>query len=631
MKDTIIKLEAEIEELKKRLSAIFISHTTVDQLKSITNYFDSVQTYLQNLTTSFNSHTKNFEEYSTKIENLESQIIDINTILNKLPNFDNFDADQINSKVENLTSKIETFETKFNSFIGENDTTLETILNDISSLQTDLGAMQEGIDSINAEISSINSDIGSMQTTITNLSSTQNSLSSAQNSMSANISTLENRVATNETNITTLQESANAVGEFDDRISALETNYDIPFNVCNDRNLVMHLNCLNNPVKSRYYYYRVVETGQVEQNFTLNYTSTGSGTLTINLYENDVLEKTLTVNLSQNASSYSFSHLFMPIDSYQNFQFEVSSTTQVIFSNVYCYFRGINIQIYEYDQDLKFKCCDNKVYVTKYEGTKIKYGMFTKEEFDFNNMILTYEIDDDNETLKNRYAVFSARINIDDDGDMCDFTPILMLEKTDGLTYLYEVNTTSNELTLINSYNLVISGSVETSMLARPMTTGVYNGTPKTYFLSTDYKNVSNAYLTGYTKLLSSWYYFVFAQRNYLKANAKTLSTASARSVSLNKNNYFYFAFESDNVKTLIKLEKGISAYAFMRGDLLGDVFIFDGKNVKKYEVKRTYNSSTGYINTQTFIEEFKNCDFVWEIFDNIFIKHTKNGWELIK
>lgn len=604
MSKTIEELQSYLEELEKRIKAMSKAHTTLELLIEITSYFDTVQHYLNDIEDSFDSHTINCNTFATQIASLQEQISTINLKLQNSSGNGNFDSTEINTKLQNLTTSLTTLETKLNSFMGENAISLDSLIEYISSLQTEVGSLQEQIDAITTEISSINESIGLMQTTITNLSTTQNSLSSAQNSMSANISTLETRVSTNETRLTTaetnIETNTTTVRGFNDRITNLELDYKFAYKLFDKCSLTLHMNSTENFVKSRKFQYYTKNFGDIEQNFTLNYISSGQGTITLRFYENNVLFRTYEINLSEHPNKFDFSEIYFTTSMFQDFHFEVSSTTSVIYTGLDCLFKGVNVYIFNHDKDLKIKIYDKKVYVTKYDNTKIYYGVFDVETFDYDTMTLDWFIDDVNDADKILYAIFLPV-------DYNSVTPYLVCEKSDGMFYYYTINPTTGELTLDSTIEYLASGEVINAMSS----SGVFVIKDNKLHLHGKLGPVVNM-VDNVENLPTTW----------LTANSNmhpsyTNSFGGVSFYALNENGKWYY-FDSMYTKKPT-LFGDYSSIHF--GSNLNFMYIYGIKNnrIDKYK-----SSSKGI----SLVETIEDCDFVYETSLTKRIVHTRNGWE---
>lgn len=577
MKKDLTKLTQDLEELEKRIKAISTSYTTLAQIIAVRDSLDQLKTCFNELTTAIKEDD------------------------------DDASLEQLNA----LSTRVTVCET------------------DILALQTDLSSTQEDLATLQTDLSSTNTIVGEHSTTITNLQATQTSLQSAQTNMQTTISNQTNTLSTHTTDITSLKsrmttaENALAnvdtekVTQIDNRVSIIENDENNVFSSFEHKNLIMHLNCGNGFVKSRLYYYRTNKGSDVLQKFTINYNSSNSGTLTIRLYQDSRLVKTCSVDLSQNPNSFSFSYEHYSNNSYQNYQFEVSSTTSIVFKSIDCFFYGTNIQLFEYDEELKIRCINETIYVTKYIDSKIKFGKFAKDEFNvscLNVENLPYIIDDSQDSEKIRYACFCGSF-IENASRDYTFNDTLVFEKTDNMLYFYNYDTSSQTMTLQQSETFVGGYDYQTCYRDKPTYIEVGNKHPSIKFFAQNYIPLEYNY---YNKLKGNSYDIISVRHNYLKNGEFSTFLSSANGfIMYQDGNYYYQDCCTSNKYILLPKCKKIYANNYSRG--YGIAFLFDGLDILIYK----YGSQEG----KEFVSygKIENCDYASLLYDNK-ILYRKNG-----
>ena len=614
MKNSIAKLQSEFDEIGKRISSIFESHTTTTQLTSIKQYFNSIQEYLQNLLTSFNTHIDNCVTYSTQISQLQNEVSTINSTLETLESLKNLNA----TEIENLI-------TKFNSFMGENDTTLDTLINDISSLQTDLGAMQETIDSINTEISSINLDIGSMQTTITNLSSTQNSLSSAQNSMSANINSIDSRLTTAENNISALTGGVD-VGEFDSRITTLEDENGFN-NHYAYKKATYNLTPTDFKLFTPEYYFCSTTNGYTELKINLNYTNISATKLYIYFILNKNTIKTYTVDLTSLSNNFQIVYKYKTSLIGQSVKINCTANNCITFDNLELELYGSKVHFFDYDKNLKVHCFDNQVFITKKENGIAHYGLFSSTDaIDLGKLPNQKAFQsDDGSYLTIEYVPFSASSN----GYYTEYVYAMYTENANNERYLsvLDNNNTSNsylvDKPLANNgyYNDIFwtIGGAPYMLYFNPATKLLY-GT-----LATTNLNSYNYNLTE-TNLDENWVYVTSVSKNFNLYNSNCLDRFYVKAIAINKDGNAYL-LNKKSFSNVLKIGKGLYVTAYEHEDESINVYLSDYEKTYKYKLE--LNSSSEYVST--YITTIKDCDCIYETFNNKIIKHmvSTNTWEV--
>lgn len=613
--DTISKLQAELEELEKRLKAISNAQSTLSHLIAIRDYFDKVQEYLEIIKDEYSSSSSSCTECNEKIADLQEQINTINNTITNLPSGGgDVDLGEIELSIQNLTNEIENIK-------NGSDANLMSLSTDISTLQTEIGYIQDQIDERTTEISAINTQIGDMQNTITNLSSTQNSMTSAHTSMNNSINSLGTRLSTAEANISTLTGGVD-VSAIEERLNQLETDvHTVPF-------LFKDFNYGFTPkdfiLHSREYSYSVEKGSYVKQLFTLHYTSSGVGTLSVQLLLDKEEVKTVEVDLTKNPNCYTLEHNFVAKEHTQNMKIIVTGTSTYTFNGISLEIFGKKIRFFPYDEEIKVYCFNNKIYLTRYQDGVVKYGKFAHDdEIDLENLPETMELCDDdsdgytfvaygplNYPTKFPNGLYEVIYKIGIDNK----TRLDVITKTDNLG-LSLIGTTKN------CGSLMLGGHKQTPY-AYSARYGVATRCALQESISNfDYANIAEA---------GDWIACEPIHRNFMREDEvegehtySQLPTKQISAIALGENGYYYY-LNHDTVQKYVKIAKGLSCFAFAKTFYTANVYIFDGKNIQKYFVNITQQ-------TCTFIETITDCDCVYETYNDKIIKHTisTNTWSI--
>ena len=572
MSKTITDLNAQIEELEKRIKAISTSHYTLAQIIAVRDSLDQVKICLNEL-----NHTLANEE-------------------------DDASASELSALAQRVT------------LLEESMLAIET---DLSSAQDDIADLQTDISTINSNISEQNTSITNLQSAQTSLQATQTNLQASLSSQASQISTNQTNIATNTTQISNLDSrlataetqlasiDTSVTTNLDTRLSEIENDESKSFSTFDHKTLVLHLNCSETAVKSRPFYYRANKQRDVLQKFTLNYTSSGQGTLTINLYENQTQYKTFVVDLQENPDSFSFEYEFFTNDSYQNYQFEASSTTPVTFKNFNCKFYGVNVQIFEHDEDIKIRCMNETIYVTKYIGSKIKFGKFGKDNFTVSCLEdenLPYELDDINEDVKITYASFCGALERIT-STTYNYYDVLVLEKNDGQVYYYNFDTATQATTLRQELTYVGGYEYYTELVEY---LGVCDGYgtkharikfPSTNYIPYDYND--NSILKG------KIYDIVLPKQNYLKDGQFDTTINHANAFFMYQDGQYMYNYTCTS-ELYIKFGNAKKLFANQTGFGYGYVFAYNGKDMDVYY----YNQKITYKST------LSNCSYACMLYD---------------
>lgn len=614
MSTTIQQLTTQIEELEKRIKAISTSTSTLTQLIAIRDYISNIQEYLQTLNTLSDEHISDYNALVESVDALSKKVDEIQ------PGTSSGGGGASSEEIESLTTQVNEINNRLNILIGDSASTLPTIDAGISELQTDLAYAEEDIADLNSEISSINSSVGELQTQYNTLNNAQTSLSSAQTSLSSTVSSLDTRLDTAEQNISALTNGID-VGLLDDRILALE-NLNSPNSNCYKfKNLMLFMRLANEERKSMFYHYKTDDTSFVFQYFKLNYYSSGSGTFTITLYENDVATKTFTVDLSQNPSSFSFSHLHFPTQKYQNFRFGITSTDTTAYTNdVDVLIMGKNISIFEQQKDLHIECANNIIFISSHKNGDFKYGMQAPEALDitFDNLSsfnFPY-------LKKCRRAVFSTYVATSNNlySHVYNWLRIECFNDKDKSYRLNTDNTVSYEYEadgLSPKSGHIVMSTIESGACLlihnnKPYYT-IANGDSYSY---NEIKNIAN-YLPG------NWYsLYGLRSNNIISGQDKNIKNTAYTYFGYYEDDYIYSIY-GNTVKGVSKLcPGGDFLTAYLQTDETVNLYVNRGYTTEKYILTKN-----GYNYTCTHAETIEDCACYYEVLGNKCIKQTKQGW----
>lgn len=646
---TIQELTTLIEELEKRISKLSTAQNITSQLLAIKEYIADVQNYLQELNISFDNHVKNCTDYSTDISNINSDIDtinnNINEIIDTLDSLTGVNAEQITDITNNLNS----LTSKVNNFLGNNTTTLNSLVNDISEIQTDLGSCQDDIADINTEISAINSSIGEQNTTITNIQTAQTNLSTTQSNQastisanSSDITALKTRVSATEntnnnqttdlislkTRMTTCENNVNAltggvdVGEIDNRIDSLEAESGP---TCAHETYNFHnATPSNKTLYTRVYYYSCSKDALLYQRIKLSYNSTGTGTLTINVYEEQVATgKTIVVDLSKNPYEYEFSRQFLPKLCGQNIQLKVIATTEITYKTMDLWLFGKNVIIYNSDQDVKALCFNNKIYITKYEENEIKFGLFdANAEIDLNNLPNSYPYSDAMGCI--RYAIFAPYAHNETREVLYSdyYERALLTERLDtnkNTFFLADQETTSTNF--ITNVNNITGGEIISGTLNLITQMGLVNGT---LAIANNLGSTTN-FIKLHERASCKWIYASQQISNIQSSTTVPYTIYDLSAVGFGDNGKAYLLARK-GPDYFINLDKnGISASAYYLNTVKHmHIYLNYLKDTYLFNTQPHPTSGMSIVISKTILYD---CTFVYELCDGRLIKKTSSGW----
>lgn len=335
MSKTIEQLTTQIEELEKRIKIISSSQSSLSQIMAIRDCIDQIKTYLEDL--------------NTTLDNIESSASD--------------------AELEALKARVSICE------------------EDISALQTDLATTQDDISTLQSDLNTTNQTVGEHTTTITNLQTTQTNLQTTQSSQASTISSIDNRLTTCENNVNALTGGVD-ISQYETRLKNLE-----PVNNLFQSYVHKHYDFRDAMPDdfifyTREYFYTCKPNVSIFQEFKLSYEFTGTGTMTVEMYENNTFTgETYTIDLEKNPNTYTIIREFCPTARANNIMLKCTTLSTITYKSLDITMHGQELFVFEGNQDLKVTCFNNNVYITRYYDDHIKYGKFAPTDtIDIDNL-----------------------------------------------------------------------------------------------------------------------------------------------------------------------------------------------------------------------------------------------------
>ncbi len=616
METTISALQAELEELEKRIKALNSAQNTTSALLAIKEYFAAVQNYLSTLKQDFAAHTLSCEEYSTQIQNLQSQIDEINKTITD-SNLDNAEFEALMSQITLLRADLTTLEERFDSLTQNSTSSIENLETEISTLQTDIGYINDSIEELTAETSSINQTIGEQQTQINNLNSTQNTLTASQSSLSSKVSGIDNRLTTAEANISTLTDGVD-VAYLDERISNLEETNGAAS--AHENYKFRNITPANFTLYTREYSFSCSKNEMLYQKMKLSYEPQGATTLTITFLEEQVeTGEQIVVDLKKHPYEFEFTRQFLTTKKANNLMVKVVADATITYESFDLWLFGKNVFIYNYDQEIKIVCFDNNIYVTRYCDDCVKCGMFAStDEIDIENLPNTYNWYDNFGTYN--YAIYGPFLDATYQNvyTLKEQETLIRQMSNENKYFFYSPSKSS----ILKPDGMISSSEIYPTYIRYPSSFYIRNSSP--YISGVSYSN--SIYSINTTNLSAKqpgeWLYIAPVMDQYNTLEKGSIRIDNSQFLCLNENGIMYF-IQGKEVDKFLEIGKGSFAKAFIQPDSSINVYLTNGSNVDKYVL--ILNTDGSYIST--FVETISDCFIVNEVMGLYLLKLTKSGW----
>lgn len=610
---TISELQTQIEELEKRIKAISNAQTLHSELSALRDYFDTIQDLLEDMAEQIEGggSASDISALATRVSELESAVQGLTNG---------------SGNVITLQNAVSALQTTVSNIKGGSETSISSLDSDIFSLQTDLGAVQDNIDDIEGDISDINTDLGGVHTTINNLQSTQNTLTTTQTTLTTTVNSLGTRLTTAENNINQLTGGVDLT-DFEQRLSACEgvTNN---VNFFEFRDIEMGFTPANKICITKDTHYSTNSDCCVKESWQVDYTSTGTGTLQVELYLNDVLTKTYSIDLEKNPSTCMVEYNYRPSTPAQTTRLRIVGSSSITVSAVHLSLFGQNLIVFNSDPDIKVVVYNGYIYITRDYSNCVKIGKFAiadKDTIDIDNLPITVPLQD-SYFDGYIYTLFSPIIygtpvseRIKDDEGLIRITidgkvQYRSLDMTKSTTF-YRALTQNNKLSVPNT--VCAQGYYYYGILHT-----VYAGEPHYIVLQ---PNALYLYKQNHESFTNDVRNVAPVCTHYLNVDSGSSSYSSAMYSMVLKDDGCYYFSRTPSVFLKIAENCTGNAMCYQQSTYIWYVYIQRGKNLERYHVSyENFRWSTGYDET------IYDCDYIWETIGGQVIKHTSNGWVLV-
>lgn len=613
---TIEQLNTLLEELEKRIRNISTAQSTLAQINNICTYIANVQDYLKELNIAFDDHVQNCQDYTDDITNLQNQINEISASLEELiSNDETFNA---------LKTSFDDLKSQFETFIGSSSTTAENLENDISLLQTDLAVTQDDVTTLQSDLSDTNKTIGEHTTTITNLQTTQTNLQTTQSSQASTINSLNTRLTNCENNVNSLSGGVD-ISDYEARLTALE-NINGP--ACAHATYSFHnAKPSNYTLYTREYYFSCDKGDLLYQKCKLNYETISATTLTISIYENqEPTGETFVIDLDKYPREFEICRQKYATQHSHNIMIKAVADADIMYNSLDLWLFGKNIRLYDFNQDVKVSCFDNKIYITRYYDDCVKYGKFnSSDEIDLDNLPYSQSY---NTALGNfRYLVYgvyyyymNSRFEQIEEG-------VFYGEDLSNNSYvLFDAEQSDKDTNYIKKLNKspMCGGEIYPSTYMEASTWSLKNLSFQTGGLFSAHTNTFNNLSKYYT---GEFLCYCLAQDVTTDSSESPLYLTEVCGVALADDKGLYFVRHS-SPNYFAKICSGgdlFNIYSYNNNKFF-NIYVRNGTTMKKY--KYEYNSTSPTIALETTLID---CHYIYDLPDGGIIKKTTTGWMVEK
>lgn len=611
---TIESLQAEIEELEKRIKAISNAQTLHQGLDSLLNYFQSIKEYLEDVQELLTDANADHTDITTAITTLSSTVSSLAGRITALENAETeVDLTQIESAISNLNTLITNLKDGSNATIAD-------LEDDISDLQTDLGNLEDRVETNEDDISDINTDLGTMQTSINNLTTAQNSLTSTQSNLTSTVSGINSRLTAVETNVNSL------TGGVD--LSAFQAKLDELDNACTwKQNYFKHIFDINCSPQNNYLYFNELKfSANMDTPITikikLKYSSTASAGFatfmaTANNYSSLINQQ---IDFSTNQTILEVTKTYILNNRFHEIKFTLNSYSNITVSTLEVEVFGSGVMQYGVNRDVEAMCCNDKILVLKRGADNIMYKIYDRSAINtisfsnFTNQLNNYDSSEQKYYLKYDITPYGFTQNNTMQELMFGLikTAPNLVSTIEPLDAYTGSNSFFNKTTFNNvSFSFKLAGTMYSEPKLFCVDASATDS--KMSFSQFSSPNGKSAFAVSNLSFKKYWFWCKPIENNYITVGSGVISSNSQLKIlGLYKDGYVYFI--NGITSNAIKLAKGFFATGYMQEN--GSINVYVSDYFKTTKITLSYNSSNNKyeIISSTLIDEY---NVVYELYDN--------------
>ena len=410
------------------------------------------------------------------------------------------------------------------------------------------------------------------------------------------------------------------VSEIDSRIDSLEASSGPS---CAHETYSFHNACpSNNIYYTREFYYSCEKGDMIYQKLKLNYESTGEGTLTITVYEEQTAVQTISVDLSKYSFEYEFSRQIFATKMAHNIMLKLESTNTITYKSFDLWLFAKNVRLYDYNQEVKVSCFNGNIYVTRYYDDCVKYGKFTSSaDIDLDNLPNTQSY---NTALGNfRYMIYGVHFKYTNQNYTIYSENALFAENANDNSFVvFEAGQDDSSTTYYNKYThtRTSGGEIVPGTYHDPVTWYINNSKIGGYGIISNY-NMSFSNIEKF--ITNEWLFYSFAPNAWASSDVAPEFGSDVIGAGKTADGNIYITRGSKPYDTELLCSGGDFLTVYLKNKSTEFyVYVRNGFTTTKYSTTYLYNQLT-LVGTETF----EDCLLVYDLCDGGVIKKTTTGW----
>lgn len=621
MTTEINKLQEFLKDLKDRLELAESINDLNTKYTVLKDSVKSLEEHVKNLNTNFTIHMEQSQEYSSQIQELQNQIEVINTLHQNLPNLNNYNLDQMEQDIQSLKTSAQTLSATITALKGNSSSTLEGIDAQIESINTQISTINSEVEDCSSQASTLANDISTLKTTTQNHTTNLNNLTSSTNNLTSTVSNINSRLSSAERELSAITGGVDLT-ELDERVTGLESGDSlIDFYTFKYSNLGYTPSNFSMYTKEYTFYTNINQTLMC---FELNYTSNGSGILTVDIYHNNQVAKSFIIDLSLHPTNCRIYYQYTPTHKSQTAFLKMQATSAITYENMIFSLFGKNVKMVDYWKEFYAVYFGGYIYLTRFYDDCAKYGKFSlSDDIDLENLpnTISYSVDEQSDGYLRCYYMPYPNRNKDSSAFIGCYE-LLVKEGIDGKMYypLYQSSEFGNGIG--NGKNERGSNTPPSPCVSAYASSAIaIDGIPYSHRF-----NVKNSYskVAPLVTFSKEWL-AVYPINKASEINGECISGTNFQYLALNQDGYFYITYNSGEKTALRKIAKGSFATLYRQADNSRNMYIVKDNITYKYNDPYTLNTNI----KPTLMATIEDCDCVFELADNKILKHvvSTNSW----
>lgn len=652
--DLLTKIQAQIEELEKRIKALSMQVTTSSYMTALKACIEELKNLMQSYVDEFNLHLSNYDlhvqECDQKILECIQTVDECEDVLQQFETI-KVDFNQTQQLSQNTKQDLQSHIDTYNTFVEAYNNHIEEY-NNLNAQFTDFHLNQDaaneaninqhnifrsGIDNAFSRIEVLEESSNSNNTTIEELENNNQTLTNKVNQLETDNTSNKTSIQNINSTIASLNNTKNNLlyrvedlemrnTDLDIRVKNIEQGDDLQSDIVNFCDTIVRYpvckssNSFMSP--KIYFYCETSQTVEVEYTVKGNISQSSSGS-SVELYCNNDYEIVKFLSIDENFD-FSFKTSFIATENINNVRFNAFFADEFQITEYQVKIFAKNVSILNKDQILKIDCFNDYYYITLYDEINgFQYGVQHKNSLNLDNLnyINIFNFYDYINYLHLVPTIENDHILTLKNNMQVPYRLIALKGTEDENCIIYDFNGT--QLYPLNEFINIFPTCIDTMPLGMGYGSDVVIFTDVTGSVNAMGDGVYEYFIYQGQPLTEQWYSICSVKNN--NANTGDFHNRMLGFVAWRKDNMNVF-FPSNDSSYCVEIAKGRNTTAYYQEDQ--SIHIYINRNCCVY--RYTLNLIDQEYKLSDEVKEYKGITKYCELYDNYALIFKNDQYKII-